>query len=720
MQRAENRYEKYDKGDVSSIYATRSLSPLDRLNLRNKDLNEIPYSQIEESCSSIIALGFNRITKISHLPSRIIKLELKSNHISKIQNLNQLINLQVLDLSNNRLTQIENLSSNIYLQELHLGDNHIKKIENLEMLKDLKRLNIENNLLSSVSAFRTLSLNTRLTFLVLKGNPVQGSYKASVMALLPKLSFLDYVRIQASGFKKNEFCPEFFSSPFFESDPPIHFDVTPKSIIKPKINKKSESITQTRGFIKQADKKEEKVKIMRQTMSSKELRRMPSFHKSSSLSEVGKIRRFFKNVTIFKDAPNSLVDNLVKVSESRAASEGEVIIQSDCVIEKMIMVNKGCIEYLGKSYVQGSSIFSDSLIIPEEVRGDVVCKEQTEFYVLAKSEVDKIFKLFPTYKDFVMKNYMDRKVSSKDFVSTLSAKPSKRPSDRFKTLSKLNLKSLISSRTSKELGLPVKEQMQKAREAVSVKVRSEIDSLFKSADPFDFSLEPSESSISDPTFLELSQKVDQLYSVYLKDLDLAKSHKLIEEEAKNFLKHGRQELELVAMSRESMRKIVNSCVIENDENLWMYEYVKHMDRACEDVKNVLVCKSAEVREDIFSCQSALQTFINQSSQSLNSVTIKNYKVILNDCELLKAYEKPKESIVELCGSYFANPSVKLLAEEVVGLMVLANRLKDALASVMKAQEEEDDQQVIVVRQQLQDQGLLLSNLQISYRIEDSG
>ena len=162
MKKSEGRYDKYDKDEVSSVMMNRSFSPVETINLRNKDLAEIPYSEIEESHAKIIVLGLNKISKIAYLPDRIIKLELKCNNISKIQSLESCIFLQSLDLSNNRISRIENLQNNIFILELHLGDNHIKLIENLEMLKDLKRLNIENNLLSSNSSIRTLSLNTKL------------------------------------------------------------------------------------------------------------------------------------------------------------------------------------------------------------------------------------------------------------------------------------------------------------------------------------------------------------------------------------------------------------------------------------------------------------------------------------------------------------------------------------------------------------------------------
>ena len=732
MFKTKGRYEKYDKGEFSSILASRSLSPGDKLNLRNKDLAEIPFAQIDECCCTILALGFNRLTKLTHLPQRIIKLEIKSNHLSKIQNLDSLANLLVLDLSNNRLTCIENLHNNLMLQELHLGDNHIKRVENIEMLKELRRLNLENNLLSSSASYRTLSLNTKLTFLVLKGNPlaVQGKYKPTILSLLPKLIFLDYSRIQSQGFKKNEFCVEFFTSPFFETDIPANtkLDVTPKSIGRGKVNKKSGSIQIPRSKLNEKDKDEGKFSLAEKGKvkdSGKELRRMPSFYKSTSLNETGKIRRFFKNVGIFKDAPNSLVDNLVKVSECKVAEEGETIIQAEYVVEKMILVNKGILEYQSKTYASGTTLFAESLIVPEEVKADVQCKEKCEYYILNKPELEKIFKLFPTYKEFVTKNYLDKKVSSKEFYSTLTSakqgKPKKLEKQRTgsKSLSKLNLKSLLTSRTSKELGLPVTEAGKIPKQSISLKVKSEIESLFKSADPFDLSLD-SESIPSTSNFSEISQKVENLYTLYLKEASLAKSHKLIEQEARDFQKNGyKSEIELIAMERENIRKLMNSCCLDNGENLWMYEHIRNLDRTCEEIKQALALKSAEIREEIISCQGTLQTLLNQSSQSLSSETIRNYKVILDDCELFKIYENPKEIVMEICGNYYGNFEVRENADEVAGLMVLANKLKDALARVVKAQEIEDEQQIRVVRQQLQDQGLLLSRGHGSYLFESS-
>ena len=71
MKRIEGRYDSYDKDEISSLNMTRSLSPVEILNCRNKELTEILYHEIEESNAKIVALGFNKISKISYLPEKI-------------------------------------------------------------------------------------------------------------------------------------------------------------------------------------------------------------------------------------------------------------------------------------------------------------------------------------------------------------------------------------------------------------------------------------------------------------------------------------------------------------------------------------------------------------------------------------------------------------------------------------------------------------------------
>lgn len=56
-------------------------------------------------CCRILDLSFNRITKIEGLDNllNLKKLFLSSNKISKIENLNHLVNLKLLELGDNKI-----------------------------------------------------------------------------------------------------------------------------------------------------------------------------------------------------------------------------------------------------------------------------------------------------------------------------------------------------------------------------------------------------------------------------------------------------------------------------------------------------------------------------------------------------------------------------------------------------------------------------------------
>ena len=589
MKRIEGRYDSYDKDEISSLNMTRSLSPVEILNCRNKELTEILYHEIEESNAKIVALGFNKISKISYLPEKILKLELKSNLISKIQNLENCVFLQVLDLSNNRISRIENLSNNFYLQELNLGNNHIKKIENLEMLKELKRLNMENNLLSSTSSIRTLSLNTKLMVLVLKGNPIsiQGKYKPTIASLLPKLVILDYFRIVSQGFKKHEQNFTFFSKPFLDCDQNVkdQLEVIPTIRVKSEKKNRKDSVqisTETQTFHPNSSNhadaevqtfldEQYRDSFNKNTVSIKDLK-LPSF-KSSNSAEMGRIRRFYKAVNVFKDIPSTFIETLINSSEFTIGQESEVIFHAESIVEKLIVIIKGTIQYLNKLYTYGNYLFAESLIMPEEVKSDVICIENTEYFILTKKEITKLFRLYPNYRELIMKNYLEKNITFADFEIKLKKKPEtlkKKEKEKSKSLAKLNLKSLISSRTSKDLGLSCLETVPIVENKISTKVQKDIEKLLQIADPFDLNLSDEvKTSFEDSKFFELSEKVEKLYSVYQKDIQLNKSRLKIEEEAKNFLKNGfKSDVELIAMERESFKKAINACNIEEEgENL---------------------------------------------------------------------------------------------------------------------------------------------------------
>lgn len=76
-------------------------------------------------------------------------LYLFNNHISKIDNLDNLKNLTCLYLQRNKITKIENLQALGKLRKLYLGYNEISVIEGLEGLQRLEELHVEKQNLAS-------------------------------------------------------------------------------------------------------------------------------------------------------------------------------------------------------------------------------------------------------------------------------------------------------------------------------------------------------------------------------------------------------------------------------------------------------------------------------------------------------------------------------------------------------------------------------------------
>ena len=92
-----------------------------------------PLTQLES-----LYLRWNMIKTIenlSNLGATLRELELYDNQISKLENLDSLVNLEILDVSHNRLRKIEGLENLTKLKKLYLVSNKITKIENLSHLK---------------------------------------------------------------------------------------------------------------------------------------------------------------------------------------------------------------------------------------------------------------------------------------------------------------------------------------------------------------------------------------------------------------------------------------------------------------------------------------------------------------------------------------------------------------------------------------------------------
>ena len=86
----------------------------------------------------------------------IISINLEYFGITKIVNLDALVNLNTLDFNDNQLTTIENLDALVNLNTLYLSSNQLTKIVNLDALVNLNTLGLGNNQLTT-SEFNKLN-----------------------------------------------------------------------------------------------------------------------------------------------------------------------------------------------------------------------------------------------------------------------------------------------------------------------------------------------------------------------------------------------------------------------------------------------------------------------------------------------------------------------------------------------------------------------------------
>ncbi|CAC5362345.1 LRRCC1 [Mytilus coruscus] len=98
-------------------------------------------------------------------------INLHSNFIQRIENLQNLYQLKHLDLSSNQLTYIEGLEGLDSLRTLNLSCNFLSDVRGLAGLRSLVKLNLSHNQIEDVSGFKSLhGSDYRLTHLELHGN----------------------------------------------------------------------------------------------------------------------------------------------------------------------------------------------------------------------------------------------------------------------------------------------------------------------------------------------------------------------------------------------------------------------------------------------------------------------------------------------------------------------------------------------------------------------
>ncbi|XP_050399126.1 leucine-rich repeat and coiled-coil domain-containing protein 1 isoform X2 [Patella vulgata] len=126
---------------------------------------------------SLIDCGVSGLLDLP-LQSHLLSLNLHSNYIQRLENLNRLTLLRHLDLSSNQITKIEGLDSLKSLRTLNLSCNLICVVEGLFQLRSLVKLNLSFNQIDDVSGFKFISgSGFKLAHIELHGNRIRSAVR---------------------------------------------------------------------------------------------------------------------------------------------------------------------------------------------------------------------------------------------------------------------------------------------------------------------------------------------------------------------------------------------------------------------------------------------------------------------------------------------------------------------------------------------------------------
>ncbi|XP_022729403.1 protein phosphatase 1 regulatory subunit pprA-like isoform X2 [Durio zibethinus] len=145
------RQNLIDDAAIELISSWDSLSGLEELVLRDNKLMNIPDVSIFKKLL-VFDVSFNEITSLHGLlkaSNTIKELYVSKNEVTKMEEIDHLHELQILELGSNRFRVMENLQNFTKLQELWLGRNRIKVI-NLCGLGCIKKISLQSNRLTSM------------------------------------------------------------------------------------------------------------------------------------------------------------------------------------------------------------------------------------------------------------------------------------------------------------------------------------------------------------------------------------------------------------------------------------------------------------------------------------------------------------------------------------------------------------------------------------------
>ncbi|PIA42791.1 hypothetical protein AQUCO_02000320v1 [Aquilegia coerulea] len=149
------RQNLFDDDGIQLISQWTQLSGIQELVIRDNKLMKIPDVSIFKSLL-VFDVSFNEISSlngVSKVSSTLKELYVSKNNVTKIDELDHLHQLLILELGSNRLRIMEKIETLTNLQELWLGRNRIRTV-NLCGLKCIRKISLQSNRLTSMTGFQ--------------------------------------------------------------------------------------------------------------------------------------------------------------------------------------------------------------------------------------------------------------------------------------------------------------------------------------------------------------------------------------------------------------------------------------------------------------------------------------------------------------------------------------------------------------------------------------
>ncbi|CAH9101941.1 unnamed protein product [Cuscuta epithymum] len=137
---------------IEPLSSWQTISELEELVIRDNQLKKLPDVSIFKKLL-VFDVSYNEILSLSGLSkvsSTLKELYVSNNEVTKMEEIEHFQELSILELGSNRLRVMENLQTLINLQELWLGRNRIRAI-NLCGLKCIKKISIQSNRLTATT-----------------------------------------------------------------------------------------------------------------------------------------------------------------------------------------------------------------------------------------------------------------------------------------------------------------------------------------------------------------------------------------------------------------------------------------------------------------------------------------------------------------------------------------------------------------------------------------